>query len=141
VIALYVPYLIPLGLALFVLRSQLLRVALLQAEGDLSKVHASALLGATSGWASLIGALALLASAFIVNGLWRGGISVILGVAMGILMSALFLPMLGNTLAMGHHGGEGNTSIAAFNRRYGHIIAFAVGWIAFICLYSIFSPS
>jgi hypothetical protein len=54
-----------------------------------------------------------------------------------VLAAAVFLPMLGNTLAMGHHGGEGDRSVAEFNRRYGHWLAFAVAGIALVCLYAV----
>jgi multidrug efflux pump subunit AcrB len=81
--------------------------------------------------------MVLVACAFIVNGLVSGFVSIVIGLALGVVGSALFLPMLGNTLALGHHGGEGDKSVAAFNRRYGHWIAFAVGGIAALCLYSV----
>jgi hypothetical protein len=133
----YLPYLIPIGLALFILRSQLLRVAIQETGGE--DIHKSPMLGAASGWSSLLGALALIACAFYTDGWLRGAATIVIGLGLGILGSALFLPMIGSTLAMGHHGGEGNKSIAEINRRFGHVIAFAVGWIAFMCVYVILS--
>jgi hypothetical protein len=131
----YAPILIPLGLALFILRSQLLRVAI--REFGHENLHASQVLGAASGWASLFGALLLAALAFVMDG-WLWGLALIgLGIALGVLAAAVFLPMLGNTLAMGHHGGEGDRSVAEFNRRYGHWLAFAVAGIALVCLYAV----
>jgi hypothetical protein len=132
----YLPILIPFGLALFVLRSQLLRVAIHETGGE--NMHRSVQIGVMSGWISLLGALALIAGSFLVSGLWRGLAGIVVGLGLGILISAFLLPMIGSTLALGHLGGEGNKSIAEFNRRFGHIIAFGVGWIALICLYSIY---
>lgn len=131
------PYLIPSGLALFVLRSQLLRVAI--REGGPENLHASPALGAASGWASLFGAAALCLLAFVFMGAIGGLLTIVAGLAVGVIGSALFLPMLGSTLAFGHHGGEGDKSVAAFNRAYGHWIAFAVAAIAALCLYALFS--
>jgi hypothetical protein len=129
------PFLIPFGLALFILRAQILRVAI--RAGGMENLHASPALGAASGWVSLMGAMVLVASAFIVSGIVWGFISIAIGLALGVVASALFLPMLGNTLALGHHGGDGDKSVAEFNRRYGHWIAFAVGGIAALCLFAI----
>jgi hypothetical protein len=129
------PILIPLGLALFILRAQILRVAI--RAGGMENLHASKALGAASGWVSLVGAMALVASAFMVSGLVWGLAGIVIGLALGVVASALFLPMLGDTLAFGHHGGEGDKSVAEFNRRYGHWIAFAVGGIAALCLYAV----
>ncbi len=63
--------------------------------------------------------------------LWGIGL-ILAGVAGGVLLSAVALPALGSTLALGHHGGEGNASIAAFNRRYGAHVAFAVTGVALL---------
>jgi hypothetical protein len=131
----YTPILIPLGLALFILRAQLLRVAI--REFGMENLHASKVLGAASGWASLFGALLLTALAFVTNGLLWGVILIVIGLALGVVAAALFLPVLGQTNAMGMHGGEGDKSVAAFNRNYGHWIAFAVAAIALLCLYSV----
>ncbi|MGL5114924.1 MAG: hypothetical protein ACRC7G_06050 [Beijerinckiaceae bacterium] len=133
----YLPFLIPLGLALFILRAQILRVAI-RAE-DIENLHASKALGAASGWASLFGALLLVGCAIVLNGIVWGIVSILIGLALGVAASALFLPMLGNTLAFGHHGGDGDKSIAAFNRSYGHWIAFAVGGLGLVALLSIFN--
>jgi hypothetical protein len=137
--SLYLPYLIPLGLALFVLRTQLLRVALEQANGDVSLIHKSPSLGAMSGWASLLGAVVLIGCAIALDGWLKGILTIVIGLGIGIIGSAIFLPTVGSTLAMGHHGGEGHKSIAELNRRFGHVVAFAVGWIAFMCVYIISS--
>jgi hypothetical protein len=133
----YTPILIPLGLALFILRAQILRVAI--REFGMQNLHASKGLGAASGWASLFGALLLAALAFVTNGLLWGVVLIGIGLAMGVLASALFLPLLGQTNAMGMHGGDGDRSVAQFNRSYGHWIAFAVAAIACLCLYAILS--
>jgi hypothetical protein len=133
----YTPILIPLGLALFILRAQLLRVAI--REFGMENLHASKSLGAASGWASLLGALLLAALAFVTNGLLWGVLLIGIGLALGVLASALFLPMLGRTNAMGMHGGDGDRSVAQFNRRYGHWIAFAVAGLALLCLYAVMS--
>jgi hypothetical protein len=134
-------FLILLGLSLFILRSQLLRVALAEsgqgngASGgkiDVSSLHASPLMGAASGWLSLGGAVLLMLLALVQQGyLWGIGL-VIAGVAGGVLLSSFLLPTIGSTLALGHHGGEGNKSIAEFNRRYGAIIAFSVAGVALL---------
>jgi hypothetical protein len=133
----YLPVIIPFGLALFILRAQILRVAI-RAEG-IGNLHASKALGAASGWASLFGALLLVGCALLLNGIVWGLVSIAIGLALGVAASALFLPMLGNTLAFGHHGGDGDRSIAAFNRRYGHWIAFAVGGLGLFALLSVFN--
>jgi hypothetical protein len=133
----YIPILIPLGLALFILRAQLLRVAI--REDGIDNLHDSKAIGAASGWASLLGALALMASAIALQGVLWGLVLVIIGLALGVVGSAVFLPTLGSTNVMGHHGGEGNRSIADFNRRYGPGIAFTVAGLAALCLYVIFS--
>jgi hypothetical protein len=131
----YTPILIPLGLALFILRAQLLRVAIRELGPE--NLHASPALGAASGWASLFGAMLLAALAFVTNGFVWGVILIAIGLALGVVAAALFLTFLGRTLAFGHHGGEGDKSVAAFNRAYGHWIAFTVAGIAVVCLYSV----
>lgn len=127
--------LILLGLTLFVLRSQLLRIGMQQAElakkgasavEKMAMVHASPFLGAISGWLSLLGASMLMLLAFNAEGWLAGGILIVCGIAAGILASALLIPLIGSTLALGHEGGEGLTSVAAFNRRKGAYIALAV---------------
>jgi hypothetical protein len=133
----YTPILISLGLALFILRAQLLRVAI--RELGIENIHASKGLGAASGWASLFGALLLAALAFVTNGVVWGVALTGIGLAAGVVASALFLPLLGQTNAAGMHGGEGDRSVAAFNRAYGHWLAFAVAGIALVCLYSVMS--
>jgi hypothetical protein len=133
----YLPILIILGLSLFILRTQLLRVAI--REGGMDNLHASPALGAASGWASLFGALVLIVAAFVSLGLILGAGLVIMSIGLGIVSAAIALPTLGSTSALGHLSGEGNASIAAFNRAYGHWIAFTVGALALICLYTIFS--
>jgi hypothetical protein len=122
----YLPILIPIGIALFILRAQILRVAIRELGPD--NLHASKALGAASGWASLIGAVLLVLCAINASGYIWGLITV---------GSALFISTLGHTLALGHHGGEGDKSIAQFNHRHGHWIAFAVAGIAAFCFYSI----
>jgi hypothetical protein len=133
----YTPILIPLGLALFILRAQLLRVAIRQF--GIENLHASKTVGAASGWASLFGAAILTVLAFVTNGLLWGVLLIVIGLALGVVAAAVFLPTLGSTLAMGMHGGEGDKSIAEFNRTYGHWIAFAVAAIALLCLYIVLS--
>jgi hypothetical protein len=133
----YTPVLIPLGLALFILRAQLLRVAIRELGPE--NLHASKGLGAASGWASLFGALLLAGLAFVTNGFAWGVLLIGIGLALGVVASALFLPLLGQTNAMGMHGGEGDRSVAAFNRNYGHWIAFAVAGVAVLCLYAVMS--
>jgi hypothetical protein len=128
-------FLILTGLSLFILRSQLLRVALQQAGGaqaDAKLLHASPALGAASGWLSLAGAMALMLLAVAANG-WVWGLGMVaLGIIGGIALSSVLLPTLGSTLALGHHGGEGDKSIAEFNRRYGALVAFAVAGVALL---------
>jgi hypothetical protein len=131
----YTPILIPLGLALFILRAQLLRVAI--RELGMENLHTSKGLGAASGWASLFGVMLLVALSFVTDGLMWGVMLIGIGLALGIVASAVFLPMLGQTNAMGMHGGEGDRSIAAFNRAYGHWLAFAVAGVALLCLYAV----
>jgi hypothetical protein len=133
----YLPVLIVAGLSLFILRSQLLRVAIQETGGE--NMHASAMLGAVSGWVSLFGAVVLAVCALVTQG-WLWGIGlVVLGVVLGVISSAIVLPLIGTTVALGSSGGDGNRSIVAFNRNYGHLIAFAVGAFALVCLYSILS--
>ena len=129
------PILIPIGIALFILRAQILRIAIRELGAE--NLHASQALGAASGWASLFGAMVLVASAIIFSGTLWGVVSIIIGIALGVVGSALFISTLGHTLALGHHGGEGDKSVAQFNRHYGHWIAFAVAGIAALCLYAI----
>lgn len=129
------PILIPLGIALFILRAQLLRVSI--RELGAKNLHASKALGAASGWASLMGAVVLVVSAIIISGYVWGLVSIVIGIALGVVASALFISTLGHTLALGHHGGEGDKSVAQFNQRYGHWIAFAVAALALVCLYAI----
>jgi hypothetical protein len=131
----YTPILIPLGLALFILRAQLLRVAI--RELGMENLHASKGLGAASGWASLFGALLLAALSFATSGLLWGVLLIGIGLVLGVVASALFLPLLGQTNAAGMHGGEGDKSVAAFNRAYGHWLAFAVAGIGALCLYAV----
>ncbi len=131
----HTPILIPLGLALFILRAQVLRVAI--REFGMENVHASRALGAASGWASLFGAMLLAALAFVTNGLLWGLLLIGVGLALGVVSSALFLPLLGQTNIAGMHGGEGDRSVAAFNRGYGHWLAFGVAGVALLCLYSV----
>ena len=130
-------FFILLGLSLFILRSQLLRVALKEtgvADGkiDVEKLHASPALGAMSGWFSLGGAAGLMLLAIVTSGyLWGLGL-IVFGILGGVALSAFTLPTIGSTLAMGHHGGDGNRSIAAFNRSYGAHIAFGVAALALL---------
>jgi hypothetical protein len=131
----YLPILIPIGIALFILRAQILRVAIRELGPD--NLHASKALGAASGWASLIGAVLLVLCAINASGYIWGLITVAIGIGLGVVGSALFISTLGHTLALGHHGGEGDKSIAQFNHRHGHWIAFAVAGIAAFCFYSI----
>jgi hypothetical protein len=133
----YLPVLISAGLALFILRTQLLRVAIQETGGE--NMHASPALGAASGWTSLFGALALAVCAPINLGLVWGAGLIVLGIVLGVVAAAVLLPLIGTTVALGHDGGEGNKSIVAFNRRFGHFIAFAVGGLAVVCLYAVFS--
>ncbi len=123
--------LILLGLTLFVLRSQLLRIGMQQAgvKGstlDMSKVHASPMLGTISGWLSLLGASALMLLAFNAEGWLAGGILIVCAVAAGILTSALVIPLIGSSQALGPTGGQGMASVAAFNYAWGAHVALVV---------------
>jgi hypothetical protein len=62
---------------------------------------------------------------------WGFGL-IVFGILGGIVLSSVLLPTIGSSLALGHHGGEGNKSIAAFNRRYGALVAFAVTGVAIL---------
>jgi hypothetical protein len=131
-------FLILFGLSLFILRSQLLRVALKEtgtnAAGqiDSDKLHASPALGAMSGWFSLGGAAGLMLLALVTSGyLWGLGL-IVFGIMGGVALSSFTLPTIGSTLALGHQGGDGNRSIAEFNRRYGAHIAFGVAALALL---------
>jgi hypothetical protein len=128
-------FLILFGLSLFILRSQLLRVALAErsdASIDPGELHVSPVLGAASGWASLGGAAALMLLALVTSGYLWGFSLIVFGVLGGVALSAVLLPTIGSTLVLGQHGGEGNRSIAAFNRRYGALVAFAVTGVALL---------
>lgn len=122
-------FLILAGLSLFILRSQLLRVALEQSGGaaaDSRLLHASPALGAASGWLSLAGVALLMVLAIAQNGyLWGAGL-VLAGILVGVLMAALAIPVISSTLMLGHMGGEGIKSVVAFNRTYGAWVALAV---------------
>jgi hypothetical protein len=133
----YLPILIPIGFAIFVLRAQLLRIGI--GEFGPENLHASKLLGVTSGWLGLAGAAVLAIMAFIYGGIVWGLVLVTGGLSLGIVLSAVAIPVLRSTLALGHHGGEGDKSVAEFNRRYGPWLAFAVAGIALICAYSLFT--
>ncbi len=133
----YLPILIPFGFALFVLRAQLLRIGIGEFGPD--NLHSSKALGAISGWLGLAGAAVLAAMAFISGGLVWGLVLVTGGLALGIVVSAVALPVLRSTLAMGHHSGEGDKSVAEFNRSYGPWLALAVAAIAAICLSALFT--
>ena len=133
----YLPIIIPLSLALFIVRAQLLRVAI--RELGIEDLHESKFIGAVSGWLSLGGAMVLVMMAFNIKGLLWGVLLVVIGMVLGIAASALVLPFIGQTLALGHLGGEGDKSVAAFNRRYGAYIALAVALIAAVCLYTVFT--
>lgn len=128
-------FLILFGLSLFILRSQLLRVALLEQGADkldAAKLHASPTMGAMSGWFSLGGAAGLMLLALVTSGyLWGFGL-IVFGILGGVALSAFTLPTIGSTLALGHHGGDGNKSIAEVNRRYGAHIAFGVAALALL---------
>jgi hypothetical protein len=123
-------FLILTGLSLFILRSQLLRVGLQQAGNDPAKLHASKGLGAASGWLSLMGAALLMLLAIVANGYAWGFGLIVFGVLGGVALSGVVLPTIGSTTALGHHGGEGNASIAEVNRRYGAVVALAVPAVA-----------
>jgi hypothetical protein len=131
-------FFILLGLSLFILRSQLLRVALrasgAEAAGKIEadKLHASPAMGAMSGWFSLGGAAALMLLAIVTSGYLWGFSLIVFGILGGVALSAFLLPTIGSTLALGHHGGEGEKSIAAFNRRFGSHIAFLVAALALV---------
>jgi hypothetical protein len=133
----YLPILIPIGFAIFVLRAQLLRIGI--GEFGPENLHASKALGVASGWLGLAGAAVLAVMAFISGGLVWGLVLVTGGLALGIVLSAVAIPVLRSTLALGHHGGDGDKSVAEFNRRYGPWLALAVAGIALICLYSLFT--
>jgi len=131
-------FLILFGLSLFILRSQLLRVAMKETganaagEIDAGKLHASPALGAMSGWFSLGGAAGLMLLALVTSGyLWGLGL-IVFGIMGGVALSSFTLPTIGSTLALGHQGGDGNRSIAEFNRRYGAHIAFGVAALALL---------
>lgn len=126
-------FLIIIGICLFLLRSQLLRVALMESGGasaDPKLLHVSPSLGAASGWLSLAGAALLMLLAIVENGYLWGSVIVLGSIATGIVVSSLALPVIGSTLMLGHHGGEGMKSIVEFNRRYGAHFAFAVAGLA-----------
>ncbi len=132
-------FLILFGLSLFILRSQLLRVALREmgaasASGQIEpeKLHASPALGAMSGWFSLGGAAGLMLLALVTSGyLWGFGL-IVFGIMGGVALSAFTLPTIGSTLALGHQGGDGDRSVAEFNRRYGAHVAFGVAALALL---------
>jgi hypothetical protein len=131
-------FLILFVLSLFILRSQLLRVALKETgtnttgQIDSDKLHASPALGAMSGWFSLGGAAGLILLALVTSGyLWGLGL-IVFGIMGGVALSSFTLPTIGSTLALGHQGGDGNRSIAEFNRRYGAHIAFGVAALALL---------
>lgn len=130
-------FLILLGLSLFILRSQLLRVALNETSGgngkvEAEKLHASPALGAMSGWFSLGGAAGLMLLALVTSGyLWGFGL-IVFGILGGVALSGVLLPTIGSSMALGHAGGEGNRSIAEFNRRFGAHIAFGVAALALV---------
>lgn len=127
------------GLSLFVLRSQLLRVALGEmGAGKISdkvapeKLHASPTMGAMSGWFSLGGAAGLMVLALVTSGYLYGFALIVFGILGGVALSAVLLPTIASTLALGHHGGDGNRSIAEVNRRYGAHVAFGVAALALL---------
>ncbi len=132
-------FLILLGLSLFILRSQLLRVALremgaanISDKVDVAKLHASPTMGAMSGWFSLGGAAGLMLLALVTSGyLWGFGM-IVFGIIGGVALSAFTLPTIGSTFVLGQHGGDGNRSIAEFNRRYGAHLAFGVTALALL---------
>jgi hypothetical protein len=131
------PFLIPFGFAIFVLRAQLLRIGI--AELGLENLHSSKVLGSVSGWLGLSGAAVLACVAFAYGGIVWGLVLVTGGLMLGILLSAVSLPILRSTFALGHHSGDGDKSVAEFNRQYGPFIALAVAAVATICLYALFS--
>jgi hypothetical protein len=132
-----IPFLAPIGLALFILRAQLLRIGI--GELGIENLHASAALGAVSGWLGLGGALTLACVAFGYGGIVWGLVLVTGGLTLGIILSAVSLPILRSTFALGYHSGDGDRSVAEFNRRYGPYIALAVAAIAVVCLYALLS--
>ncbi len=127
-----ITFLILFGLCIFILRSQLLRIAIRQMGGEVKvqQLHASPALGAASGWASLTGAVLLVVLSFAVHGYLSGLAIAVLGIIGGVAFSALVLPAIGSTFMLGHLGGDGDRSIAEFNRRYGAHIAFGVAALA-----------
>jgi hypothetical protein len=97
---------------------------------DPARLHASPALGAMSGWFSLGGAAALMLLALVTSGyLWGFGL-IVFGIMGGVALSAFMLPTIGSSMALGHAGGEGDRSIAAFNRRFGAHVALGVTAIA-----------
>jgi hypothetical protein len=132
-------FLILFGLSLFILRSQLLRVALREmgavsgaGQVEPEKLHASPALGAMSGWFSLGGAAGLMLLALVTSGyLWGFGL-IVFGIMGGVALSAFMLPTIGSTFALGHQGGDGDRSVAEFNRRYGAHVAFGVAALALL---------
>jgi hypothetical protein len=133
----YLPFLIPIGFAIFVLRAQLLRIGI--GELGMENLHSSKALGAVSGWLGLGGAAVLACIAFAYGGIVWGLVLVTGGLTLGIILSAVSLPILRSTFALGHHSGDGDRSVAEFNRQYGPYIALAVAAIAVICLYALFT--
>ena len=133
----YLPFLIPVGFAIFVLRAQLLRIGI--AEHGMENLHTSKALGAFSGWMGLGGAAVLACIAFAYGGIVWGLVLVTGGLTLGIVLSAVALPVIRSTFALGHHSGDGDRSVAEFNRQYGPFIALAVAGVAMICLYILFS--
>ena len=127
-----ITFLILLGLSLFILRSQLLRVAIREMGGEVKveQLHASPALGSVSGWASLTGAILLLLLSIVLHGYLSGFAFAVLGIIGGVALSALVLPAIGSTFMLGHLGGNGDRSITEFNRRYGAHIAFGVAALA-----------
>jgi hypothetical protein len=127
--------LILFGLALFILRSQLLRVGMQMAAGgaggmDMAKVHASPLMGNISGMLALGAAGSLVILALQASGTVNGLLITVGGIMAGIVLAATLIPLLGTTLMFGHHGGEGMVSVAAFNRAYGAYVALSVAVLA-----------
>ncbi len=133
----YLPFLIPFGFAIFVLRAQLLRIGI--NEFGPENLHGSKALGAVSGWLGLGGAAVLACIAFAYGGIVWGLVLVTGGLTLGIIVSAVSLPILRSTFALGHHSGDGDKSVAEFNRQYGPYIALAVAAIAAVCLYALFT--
>jgi hypothetical protein len=85
-----------------------------------------------SGWFSLGGAAGLMLLALVTSGyLWGLGL-IVFGIMGGVALSTFTLPTIGSTMALGHQGGDGNRSIAEFNRRYGAHIAFGVAALALL---------